>query len=78
MQATIEKNLVEVIHSRREINQGIQTEFLTLDVPNGWDDVKKISKKVLKYGNKTFTFRGWNSDSNQCFFVENNSVAKIV
>lgn len=78
MQATIQNNLVEITHSSREIIQGIQTEFLTLDVPNGWDDVKKICKKILKYGEKNFAFSGWNSDRNVCFFRETQSVAKFV
>ena len=44
-------------------------EFLTFSVPNGWDDVKKLVNKVMTYNNKDFTFSGWNSDRNECFFV---------
>jgi hypothetical protein len=44
--------------------------WLYIAVPNGWDDVKKISKKVLTYGGRKFLFSGWNSDRNDCFFKE--------
>lgn len=50
--------------SRPEVNQ----DFLTFDVPNGWDDVKRVTNKVLTYEGRDFTFRGWNSDRNECFF----------
>lgn len=43
-------------------------EWLTISVPNGWDDVKKIHNKVLTYDGKKFLFTGWNSDRNECFF----------
>jgi hypothetical protein len=44
--------------------------WLYIEVPNGWDDVKKISKKVLTYEGRKFLFSGWNSDRNDCFFKE--------
>jgi len=44
--------------------------WLYISVPNGWDDVKKISKKVLTYEGRKFLFSGWNSDRNDCFFKE--------
>jgi hypothetical protein len=66
MKATILPNDISVVYSHRP---DVQREYLTIDVPNGWDDVKKISKKVLSYDNRKFTFTGWNSDSNQCYFV---------
>jgi hypothetical protein len=44
--------------------------WLYIVVPNGWDDVKKISKKVLTYEGRKFLFSGWNSDRNDCFFKE--------
>ena len=72
--ATISKNEVAVRYSQRDDN----TEWLTIDCPNGWDDVKKLTKKVLRYNGKTFTFTGWNSDRNECFFKKNAYVAKIV
>jgi hypothetical protein len=64
--ATISRNEVAVRHLLRpEYNQ----EHLTIDVPNGWDDVKRICKKVLVFEGRKFTFTGWNSDRNVCFFV---------
>lgn len=64
--ATIAKNKIAVRHSTRpELNR----EYLNIDCPNGWDDVKKLTRKVLTYGGKDFTFTGWNSDRNECYFV---------
>lgn len=72
--ATISSNEIAVVYSnRREINR----EYLTIDVPNGWDDVSKITKKVLTYDGKKFVFTGWNSDTLKCYFVRTNEVAKI-
>jgi len=50
---------------------------LTIDVPNGWDDLKKLVKKVLEYNGEFYSFTGWNSDRNVAFFVETSHVAKI-
>jgi hypothetical protein len=50
---------------------------ITLSVPNGWDDVKHLSKKVLDYAGKTFVFTGWNSDTNQIYFKRSNAVAHV-
>ena len=74
MKATVSQNEIAVVYSNRaEINR----EFLTIDVPNGWDDVAKLTKKVLRYDGKTFVFTGWNSDSLKCFFVRSNEIATI-
>jgi len=66
MKATIVPNEIKVEHN---IRPDVGREFLTFDV-EGWDEVKKISKKVLVFNNKKFTFSGWNSDTNQCFFTK--------
>lgn len=66
MNASISANEVPVVFSSRP---DVGRDFLTIDVPNGWDDVKKISQKVLKYEGRSFTFSGWNSDTNKCYFV---------
>jgi hypothetical protein len=63
--ATINPKEIPVVHS---IRNDVGREFLTIDVPEGWDDVKKICKKVLTFDGRKFTFSGWNSDTNQCFF----------
>jgi len=39
MKATILPNDISVVYSHRP---DVQREFLTIDVPNGWDDVKKV------------------------------------
>jgi hypothetical protein len=52
-----------VVHP--ELNQ----ENLTIEAPNGWDDVKKICRKVLIFDARRFTFTGWNSDENVAYFV---------
>jgi len=65
MKATIVPNEIEVRHS---VRPDVGREFLTFDVPNGWDDVKKICKKVLLFDGRKFTFSGWNSDGNYCCF----------
>ena len=71
--ATIAKNLVPVRHSERE-----GFDWLTVDCPDGWDDVKKICKKVLAYNGKNYVFRGWNSDRNEAFFHASTEFARIV
>ena len=77
MNATVIPNEFPVRYSVRE-----NTEFITFDVPNGWDDVKKVCKKVLSYDGKKFTFSCWNSDDLYCCFRRDNGVdaptAKIV
>lgn len=72
--ATIAENLIPVRHSFRE---ELNAHFLTISVPNGWDDVKKICKKVLTFEGRHYTFTGWNSDRNECFFREGKNFAKI-
>lgn len=64
-EAEIAEGKIAVRHSvRHEVNR----EYLTVDCPNGWDDVKKITKKVLMFGGREFTFTGWTSDRNEAFF----------
>jgi hypothetical protein len=65
--ATVSTKDIPVTHS---IRNDVNREFLTVDCPDGWDDVKKIAKKVLVYEGRKFTFTGWSSDSNQAFFAK--------
>jgi len=65
MNATISPNEIPVTYNERP---DVDRDFLTIEVPNGWDDVKKISSKVLVYLDRRFTFSGWNSDTNRCYF----------
>jgi hypothetical protein len=61
--ASIAKNEIPV-----RVTQFERWVIITFDVPNGWDDVAKVCKKVLIHGGEKFTFTGWNSDRNECFF----------
>ena len=72
--ATISKNEIAVVYSNRT---DVNREYLTIDVPNGWDDVSKLTKKVLTYDGKKFVFTGWNSDDLKCYFVRSNEIATI-
>ncbi len=72
MNAIISSNEIPVVYSDRD-----GREYLTIDVPEGWDDVKKICKKVLTYDGRKFTFTGWNSDTLKCYFVRSSGVATI-
>jgi hypothetical protein len=73
--ATIAKNEIAVEY-RERASDG--TKWLIINVPNGWDDVKKISRKVLVYNGLRFTFASWNSDNLVCNFKHNANIAKIV
>lgn len=67
IKATINPNEIAVNYS---IRPDVGREFLTIDVENGWDSVKKLTNKVLVFENKRFTFTGWCSDTNKCFFAK--------
>lgn len=62
--ASIASNKISVVHHEYE-----NREFLTFSVPNGWDDVEKMVNRVLTYEGRDFTFSGWDSDKNECYFV---------
>lgn len=71
------ENEIPVEYSiRRDVNR----EFLTFSI-DGWENVEKISRKVLKFEDKKFIFSGWNSDENKCYFYRfldrDPDVAKI-
>lgn len=65
MKATIDHQEIAVAHHC--YNHG--REHLTIDCPEGWDDVKKLVNKVLTFEGRKFVWKGWNSDRNVCFFV---------
>ena len=73
MNATISKNQIAVKHNTREDG----SNWLTVEVPNGWDDCKEIVNKVLQFNGLNYTWRGWNSDRNEAFFRENNQTATV-
>lgn len=64
MKATISSKEISVRHS---VRPDVRREFLEIDI-SGWDDVKKLTKKVLKFEGRSFVFSGWNSDTNHCYF----------
>ena len=66
MTATINPKEIPVQHS---IRPDVGREFLTVKIPNGWDDCKKIKNKVLTFEGKKFTWSGWNSDTDEAYFV---------
>ena len=80
MNATILPNEIPILDysERPDVGRG----FLTINCPDGWDDVKKLTKKVLLFEGHRFTFTSWNSDRNVCYFTRplnrNASVATIV
>ena len=63
--ATFIGNEISVRHS---VRPDVRREFLAFSIDNGWDDVKKVHKKVLKFQDRKFVFSGWNSDTNECIF----------
>lgn len=76
MTATIQKNLIPILFANFRADVGFY--FLTIDCPKGWDDVKKISHKVLAYEGRNYVFSGWCSDKNVAFFRAGTEFAAIV
>jgi hypothetical protein len=74
MKASISEDLIPV----RPNDRGGMGKWLTVDVPNGWDDVRKICKKILQFEGRNYAFRGWNSDRNEAFFRESTQIAKVI
>lgn len=42
--------------------------WFQIDVPNGYEDVKKIMNKVIEVNNYDFVYSAWNSDKNIAYF----------
>lgn len=72
MTATISTDLLVVRPS------GTRPEYLIVSVPNGWDDVSKLTSKVLEFEGRHYGFTGWNSDRNEAYFKSNVAVARIL
>lgn len=70
--ATIARDEIPAIPSTRD-NQ----HWLTIPCPDGWDDVRKITGKVLRYAGRNYIFRGWDSDRNEAYFIAAET-AKII
>jgi len=73
MTAEIKTNLVPILSSHEYMGM----TWLTIAVPNGWDDCKKLTRKVLRFNGENYTWRSWNSDKNECYFVNGGKVAEI-
>lgn len=67
MKAIVATNEIPVQYS---IRPDVSREFLTIDLEDGWDSIKKLTNKVLIFENKKFTFTGWCSDTNKGFFAK--------
>lgn len=63
----------EEIPVRFSARPDVGRDFVTLsfegDYEELWKQVSKVSKKVLTYDGRKFTFTGWNSDSGEAFFA---------
>ena len=64
MKATILPDEIAVQYSFRP---DVQREFLSFPI-SGWDEVKKLVKKVLVYDGRKFVFSCWNSDRMEIIF----------
>jgi len=64
MNATILPNEIAVSHS---IRTDVEREFLSFGL-SGWDEVKKLTKKVLIFDGRKFIFSCWNSDRMEIVF----------
>ena len=62
--ATILNNKIAVTHSHRP---DVGRDYLLITVKD-WDDVKKLTTKVLSYEGHEYVYTGWNSDRNECYF----------
>ena len=62
--ATILNNKIAVTYSHRP---DVGREYLLITVKD-WDEVKKLTTKVLSYDGREFVYTSWNSDRNECFF----------
>lgn len=62
--ATVLETKIAVRHT---VRPDVGREFISFDI-EGWDDVKKVCKKVLEYDGREFVFSCWNSDRNDCVF----------
>ena len=51
--------------------------WFKVSCPGGWDEVQKLSKKVLRYENRNYVWTGWNSDKNESYFKSSGQFAKF-
>ncbi len=71
MKATILPNEISVEHTSCN-----GREYLKFSI-SGWDEVSKLTKKVLLFDGKKFKFSCWNSDDLYCVFIRTYETATI-
>ena len=64
MKATILPDEIAIQYSFRP---DVQREYLSFSI-SGWDEVKKLVKKVLLYDGRKFVYSCWNSDRMEIIF----------
>lgn len=64
MKATILPDEIAIQYSLRP---DVQREYLSFSI-SGWDEVKKLVKKVLLYDGRKFVYSCWNSDRMEIIF----------
>lgn len=64
MKAIVAPLEIAVSHSTRP---DVGREFLSFGI-SGWDEVKKLTKKVLIFDGRKFIFSCWNSDRMEIVF----------
>lgn len=52
--------------------------YIEVSVPNGWDDVKNLSNKVIEVNSLDFSYTGWNSDRNIAYFKHKHRTIGII
>ena len=52
--------------------------YIEVNVPNGWDDVKKLVNKVIEVNSLDFSYTGWSSDRNIACFKHNHRTIGII
>ena len=52
--------------------------YIEVQVPHGWDDVKKLVNKVIEVNQLDFSYTGWNSDKCIAYFRHNHRTIGII
>jgi hypothetical protein len=52
--------------------------YIEIQVPHGWDDVKKLVNKVIEVNQLDFSYTGWNSDICIAYFRHNHRTIGII
>ncbi len=52
--------------------------YIEVQVPHGWDDVKKLVNKVIEVNQLDFSYTGRNSDKNIAYFKHKHKTVGII